>query len=85
MQNIFVIQARIKGFFARKETVRRWKTIRVIQRKWSSVRIKQIFMKVVSAIVFIQAVFRGYKARKFTRSIVLSGVIALVQSRKRWQ
>ena len=85
LENILVIQARIRGFLARKERDRRLKAIRVIQRKWRSVRIRQIFMKVVSAIVFIQAVFRGYKARKFARSILPRGVIALVQSRKRWQ
>ena len=37
-------------------------------------------MKVVSEIVFIQAVFREYKARNFPRSILPRGVIALVQS-----
>lgn len=84
LENILLIQARIRGVLARRERVRRLKAIRVIQRKWRSVRIRNIFTKVVSAIVFIQAVFRGFKARKFAKSILPKGVIALVQSKRRW-
>ena len=84
LQNIVMVQAHIRRFLAKKYCKKRLQAIVKIQKAYKKHRFRSIYLKVISAIVFIQCVYRGYRARKFVKTILPKGVLAILQSEKRW-
>lgn len=84
LQNIILIQAHIKGFLARKYCKKRLQALVKIQKAFRKNKIRSIYVQILSAIIFIQSVYRGHRARKYVKTILPKGIIAVMQSKKRW-
>jgi hypothetical protein len=79
-----MIQAHIKGFLAYRARKKKMQAIAKIQRFLKQKYIRNIYLKILSAIIFIQAVYRGYRGRKYAKTLLPRDVIARHLSKKRW-
>ena len=79
-----MIQAHIRGLLAKKYYKKRLNALLTIQRASRMMHIKSIYQKIISAVIFIQSVYRGHRARKYAKSMLPKGVLARLRSQKLW-
>lgn len=64
LQIVTLIQAQIRSFLQRKRYAKRKRSLLMIQKFARQYKTKRLFKKIVHSVTFIQAMYRGYLARK---------------------